>query len=60
MADDFETMQPGLRFRDEVVGDGPQPTPGQKVTVHYTGWLEPPERPLRFPISRYACAAGRR
>ena len=40
MADDFETMQPGLRFRDEVVGDGPQPTPGQKVPVHYTGWLD--------------------
>ena len=29
----------GLRFIDERVGDGASPQNGQKVTVHYTGWL---------------------
>jgi peptidylprolyl isomerase len=29
----------GLRYIDEVVGDGPSPSPTQRVTVHYTGWL---------------------
>ncbi|HTI00840.1 MAG TPA: FKBP-type peptidyl-prolyl cis-trans isomerase [Acidisoma sp.] len=40
MADEFMTLHPGLRYRDEVVGEGAQPTKGQKVTVHYTGWLD--------------------
>lgn len=40
MADEFMTMHPGLRYRDEVVGDGAQPVQGQRVTVHYTGWLD--------------------
>jgi len=40
MAEDFETMHPGLRYRDEVVGDGAQPAQGQIVTVHYTSWLD--------------------
>jgi peptidylprolyl isomerase len=40
MADDFKTMHPGLSYRDDVVGDGAQPAQGQKVTVHYTGWLD--------------------
>ncbi|MFL6214155.1 MAG: FKBP-type peptidyl-prolyl cis-trans isomerase [Blastocatellia bacterium] len=30
----------GLKYVDEVVGTGASPTPGQMVTVHYTGWLE--------------------
>lgn len=29
----------GLRYIDEVVGDGASPAPSQQVTVHYTGWL---------------------
>ena len=29
----------GLEYHDFVVGDGEQPKRGQKVTVHYTGWL---------------------
>ena len=33
------TMADGLMIEDLKVGDGPQPTTGQMVTVHYTGWL---------------------
>lgn len=40
MSEDYMTMHPGLRYRDEVVGEGAQPIPGKKVTVHYTGWLD--------------------
>jgi ketosteroid isomerase-like protein len=30
----------GLKYTDEVVGTGASPSPGQMVTVHYTGTLE--------------------
>ena len=30
----------GLKYVDEVVGTGASPKTGQKVKVHYTGWLE--------------------
>lgn len=36
---DFETTSTGLKYHDLSVGSGPSPTKGQKVTVHYTGWL---------------------
>lgn len=36
MAEPIKTAS-GLEYVDEVVGDGANPTPGQKVTVHYTG-----------------------
>ncbi|PND37108.1 peptidylprolyl isomerase [Paucibacter aquatile] len=29
----------GLQFEDTVVGDGAEAKAGQRVTVHYTGWL---------------------
>ena len=29
----------GLRYIEEEVGSGDQPRTGQRVTVHYTGWL---------------------
>ncbi|HEX5773220.1 MAG TPA: FKBP-type peptidyl-prolyl cis-trans isomerase [Geomobilimonas sp.] len=30
----------GLAYVDTVVGNGPAPTAGKPVKVHYTGWLE--------------------
>ncbi len=38
--DSYTTMASGLKYHDEVVGTGPQPRPGQTVTVQYTGWLD--------------------
>lgn len=29
----------GLKYEDLVEGTGPSPTRGQRVEVHYTGWL---------------------
>ena len=49
----------GLKYIDQVVGTGASPTPGQTVTVHYTGWLEDGTKfdssydhggPVPFPI----------
>jgi FKBP-type peptidyl-prolyl cis-trans isomerase FkpA len=34
---------PGLEFKDLVVGTGAQATAGHQVTVHYTGWLQNPD-----------------
>ncbi len=39
-ADDLVTMASGVRYHDEKVGTGPEPQPGQSVTVQYTGWLD--------------------
>jgi len=36
MADEITTPS-GLKYTDEIVGDGPSPQTGQKVKVHYTG-----------------------
>ena len=33
------TTPSGLQYEDVVVGSGVQAVSGQKVTVHYTGWL---------------------
>jgi FKBP-type peptidyl-prolyl cis-trans isomerase FkpA len=35
----MNTTASGLQYEDTVVGEGPEATPGQNVTVHYTGWL---------------------
>ncbi|GJE59329.1 FKBP-type peptidyl-prolyl cis-trans isomerase [Methylobacterium trifolii] len=37
---DYTTLPSGLKYQDEVVGTGPEPKTGQKVTVQYTGWLD--------------------
>jgi peptidylprolyl isomerase len=34
------TTPSGLKYIDEVIGTGPSPESGKKVTVHYTGMLE--------------------
>ena len=39
-ADAYTTLPSGLKYKDEVVGTGPEPKTGQQVTVHYTGWLD--------------------
>ncbi|NDD27531.1 MAG: FKBP-type peptidyl-prolyl cis-trans isomerase [Proteobacteria bacterium] len=33
------TTSSGLHYEDEVVGEGAQPSSGQRVVVHYTGRL---------------------
>ena len=33
-------MADGLKYTDNTVGTGAEATPGHKVTVHYTGWLD--------------------
>lgn len=38
-AGDTVTTKSGLRYIDAVVGEGKPSTSGDKVTVHYTGWL---------------------
>lgn len=35
----MQTSASGLQFEDTTVGEGAVATAGQKVTVHYTGWL---------------------
>ncbi|NEU13919.1 FKBP-type peptidyl-prolyl cis-trans isomerase [Methylobacterium sp. BTF04] len=47
------TMPSGLQYRDEVVGTGAEPQAGQKVSVHYTGWLDEGGKPgKKFDSSR--------
>ncbi len=36
---DIQRTASGLAYIDEKVGDGASPQTGQRVTVHYTGWL---------------------
>ncbi|WP_353191750.1 FKBP-type peptidyl-prolyl cis-trans isomerase [Pandoraea pnomenusa] len=33
------TTESGLQYEELQVGDGAEATPGNTVTVHYTGWL---------------------
>jgi peptidylprolyl isomerase len=36
---EVQDLPGGLRYIEEQEGDGASPQPGQRVTVHYTGWL---------------------
>jgi peptidylprolyl isomerase len=36
----YQTTEQGLQYVDLVQGEGPSPSNGQLVSVHYTGWLE--------------------
>ena len=33
------TTPSGLQYEDTTIGDGAEARPGQRVCVHYTGWL---------------------
>ncbi|TXH91001.1 MAG: FKBP-type peptidyl-prolyl cis-trans isomerase [Rhodoferax sp.] len=35
----MNTTPTGLQYEDSTVGEGAVATAGQRVTVHYTGWL---------------------
>ena len=39
-AQNLTSMPSGLKYKDEVIGTGPEPKAGQSVRVHYTGWLD--------------------
>ena len=39
-ASDTVTTSSGLRYQDLALGDGPEAKAGQRVSVHYTGWLD--------------------
>jgi FKBP-type peptidyl-prolyl cis-trans isomerase len=39
-ASDYTATESGLRYHDLVEGDGAAATSGDRVTVHYNGWLE--------------------
>jgi peptidylprolyl isomerase len=52
-AADYVTLPSGLKYKDEVVGTGPEPKAGQKATVQYTGWLdESGQKGKKFDSSR--------
>ena len=36
---EFMENESGLKYQDNIVGDGTSPQKGQRVSVHYTGWL---------------------
>ena len=57
----FTVTPSGLKYHDFAVGDGAQPTDGQMVMVHYTGWLTdgtsfdssiPRGKPIDFPLGK--------
>ena len=62
MADDnVMRTASGLGYVELTEGKGATPTPGQTVSVHYTGWLESGAKfdssvdrgqPLEFPLGR--------
>jgi peptidylprolyl isomerase len=61
------STESGLRYIDEVVGDGPALEPGQYVEVHYEGWLEDGTvfdsslsrgRPFIFPLGERSVIDG--
>jgi peptidylprolyl isomerase len=64
---DYVTTDSGLKYYDLEVGDGPSPQDGQRVSAHYTGWLEDGTkfdssldrgRPFSFAINRGQVIAG--
>ncbi len=39
------TLPSGLQYEDTVAGSGAEAVAGQRVSVHYTGWLHDPQAP---------------
>ncbi|MBT3341547.1 MAG: FKBP-type peptidyl-prolyl cis-trans isomerase [Gemmatimonadetes bacterium] len=65
--EDYETTSTGLQYHDLTTGSGPSPTKGQKVTVHYSGWLtngkpfdssRKKNKPFTFEIGRRKVIRG--
>ena len=61
MPTNLQTTPSGLQYTVDMPGTGPQPTGGQIVSVHYTGWLTDGTKfdssrdrgtPLQFPIGQ--------
>jgi peptidylprolyl isomerase len=51
-AENFVTMASGVQYHDVAPGTGPEPQPGQTVTVQYTGWLyEDGQKGVKFDSS---------
>ncbi len=57
----------GLKYEDRVEGQGAVATPGQQVSVHYTGWLTDGskfdssldrDRPFEFALGRGTVIRG--
>ena len=50
------TQPSGLQYEDTVTGSGAEATAGQRVRVHYTGWLHDPaatdQRGRKFDSSK--------
>ena len=64
---DSRTTASGLTIEDQKVGDGREATAGQKVVVHYTGWLTDGTKfdssrdrndPFSFPLGGGRVIAG--
>ncbi len=64
---DYETTSTGLMIHDLTTGSGSSPSKGQKVTVHYTGWLtngkqfdssRKKDKPFTFEIGRRKVIRG--
>ena len=61
MPTNTQTTPSGLKYTVDLPGTGPQPTPGQIVAVHYTGWLTDGTQfdssrnrgaPIEFPLGQ--------
>eukprot|EP00587_Corethron_hystrix_P013089 CAMPEP_0113297956 /NCGR_PEP_ID=MMETSP0010_2-20120614/599_1 /TAXON_ID=216773 ORGANISM="Corethron hystrix, Strain 308" /NCGR_SAMPLE_ID=MMETSP0010_2 /ASSEMBLY_ACC=CAM_ASM_000155 /LENGTH=165 /DNA_ID=CAMNT_0000150925 /DNA_START=30 /DNA_END=527 /DNA_ORIENTATION=+ /assembly_acc=CAM_ASM_000155 len=48
----FQTSSTGLKYRTIKDGSGPTPQTGQKVSAHYSGWLDAFDTGKKFDSSR--------